>query len=191
MTNTVRIDDIARVGACAPHCNKLREVFPSGTIVFDMTYYPQIRDKEVNVLWATPLLPRGIQLGLAKAWYDRALATSSPSWKTPLRTLVDTPEANAASSQLSSRLAERRTVDTTDALAYAVSGVGYAAAALAVKFAEAPIDVGRTMAAMIVMAQWCAQAAAVVETKTMEEVLDAFTSSVFQALQDHGATIPV
>ena len=190
MTHTIRIDDIAHVGACVPHCNKLREVFPNGTIVFDMANYPQIRDKQVNVLWATPLLTRSVQLGLAKAWYDRAMAASSPSWKTPLRTLVDTPEANAASSQLSSRLAERRTTDATDALATAVAGVGYAAAAVAVKFAETPVDSGRTMSALVVLAQWCAQAAAIAETKTMEEVLDDIKASVFQALEDHGATIP-
>jgi hypothetical protein len=191
MTNTLRIDDIARVGACAPHCIKLREIFPDGTIVFDMANYPQIRDKQVNVMWATPLLSRPIQLGLAKAWYDRALAGSSPSWKTPLRTLVDTPEANSASSQLSSRLAERRTTDATNALATAVAGVGYAAAAVAVKFAEVPVDTARTMAAMVVLSQWCAQAASINESKTMEEVLDELQASVFKALEDHGATIPV
>ena len=47
------------------------------------------------------------------------------------------------------------------------------------------------MAAMVVLAQWCAQAAAVGESKTMEEVLDELTASVFAALEEHGATLPL
>ena len=93
MPNTLAIDLIAENGACKPHCNALREIYPDGTIVFDMSFYPQLRDKKVNVLWATPLLPRAVQLELALAWYDRALAAVSPSWKAALRSLVATPEA--------------------------------------------------------------------------------------------------
>lgn len=190
MPNTIDIDSIAQIGACRPHCNALREIYPSGTIVFDMAYYPQIRDKQINVLWAAPLLPRSAQLALALSWYDRALSSASPSWKASLRALVASPAANAASTQLGSRLTDRRNVESSDATATAIAGVGYAAAALAVKFSETPVDVGRTMAAVVVLAQWCAQSAAIAESKTMDEVLDEIYADAFQALEQHGATLP-
>jgi len=189
MTSTLNIDLVQAHGACAPNCEILRMLFPDGTIVFDMSNYERVRDAKVNIMWAACLLPVENQHEIALAWYDRALATATPPWKASLRALLANPAQGAASAQLNSRLADRRGVDATDATAVAVSGVGYAAAALAMKFAEAGTHYTRTMAALVVMAQWCAQAAAVSESKEMDVVYDEIRASVWRALQDHGAIL--
>lgn len=190
MSNTINIDVLEQFGACQPQCIVLREIYPSGVVTFDDAHYPKIKEREVNVLWATPLLPRAVQLELALKWYDRALAAATPDWKSALRALVAAPASNGASQQLGARLADRRAVDASDVTGTTTAGVGYAAAALSGKYAEVPLDVARTMTAMVVMAQWCAQAAAIAESKTMETVLDAFQAEVWHALSEHGATVP-
>jgi hypothetical protein len=190
MSNTLSIDALEQHGACKPDCIALREIFPSGTVVFDMSYYPQVRDLKINVFWGTPLLTKPVQLALALAWYDRALNGQTPTWKAALRALVATPDAGAASTQLGLRLADRRAADPKNELETAMAGVGYAAAAAAGKFAESPIDPARTQSAMIVLSQWCARCAALIETGVMDTVLDELQSSIWQALTDHGATFP-
>lgn len=189
MPNTLSIALLESQGACKPHCIALREIYPSGTIVFDMAFYQQMRDKKVNVFWATPLLPPAVQAELALSWFDRALDKQGPSWKAALRALLAKTEADAATLQLGQRLTERRDVDEKDALATAIAGVGYAAAALAIKFAEEPRDAARILSGMVVMAQWCAQCASLVEAVEMDVVLDELQSSVFKALETHGATL--
>jgi hypothetical protein len=190
MSNTLSIDLLQSKGACARECIALREIYPDGTIIFDMSFYPQVRDKPINVMWAVLLLPSNIQLQLALGWFDRALAGQAVPWKSDLRTLVIAPQGTAAAAQLGARLADRRLVSAADELATAVAGVGYAAAALAGKFAETPIDPLRTQSAMAVMAGWCSRCAAVVETKADTVVLDDLKSAVWQALSQHGATLP-
>lgn len=190
MSNTLSIDLIAQNGACRPHCNLLREIYPDGVIVFAADLYPQVREKKVNVLWGSSLLSREVQLGLALSWYDRALAAVEPSWKASLRSLIETPDFNAASTQLGLRLTERREADSADLVATSTAGVGYAAAALAGKFAEPTPNPERLMSAMVVMAQWCAHAAAAAESAEMETVLDELNESVWLALVEHGAVLP-
>jgi hypothetical protein len=191
MSNTLSIDLLQSKGACARECIALREIYPDGTIVFDMSFYPQVRDKRINVMWASPLLPASVQLQLALSWFDRALTGQSPVWKADLRTLLIAPQGAAAAAQLGARLADRRLVSAADELATAVAGVGYAAAALAGKFAEVPLDPLRAQSAMAVMAGWCSRCTAAVEAKTDDAVLDDLKSSVWQALSQHGATLPV
>ncbi len=190
MSHTLSIDLVNQHGACKRDCEYLKTIFPGGDIVFDMSYLPQVLEKKINVLWATILLPRADQLALALAWYDRALAAVSPAWKAALRAIVATPATSEAEGQLTARLAERRDVDETDAVATTTAGVGYAAAAFAAKYAETPGNFLRNMAAVVVLAQWCAQAAALAESKTMDAVLDEFRSAVWQGLETHGAVLP-
>jgi len=190
MSHSINIDLLEQIGACRPHCIKLREIFPNGVVAFDAEHFPELQDKKVQVFWGTALLSREQQIALALSWYDRALTAQTPTWKTALRTLIQTPELSAAALQLSARLIERRAVAATDVAATATAGVGYAAAAFAGKFAETVPDMERLLAAVMVLAQWCAQAASVAESKTMDEVLDEFRSDVWTALEKHGPTLP-
>jgi hypothetical protein len=189
MPNTLSIDLLQTSGACQKECIALRQVFPDGTIIFDMSLYPQLRDKKINVMWAGPLLPLSAQVDLALSWYDRGLAGQAPDWKADLRALIAVPVALTAATQLSARLVDRRSIDPSSELAVAVAGIGYAAAAFASKFAEDPIDKARTQSAIAVLAQWCARSTAAIESVAQDVVLDEFQSSVFQKLEQYGATL--
>jgi len=190
MSSTLSIDLVQAHGACRPNCDILRTIFPDGDIVFDMSNFERVRAAGVNIMWAACLAPVPIQHELALAWYDRALAIATPPWKASLRKLLETSTVGAAADQLSARLADRRNIDAANSLEVAVSGVGYAAAALAGKFAEEGQHYTRTMTALVVMGQWCAQAIAVSEATTMEPVYNEIRAEVWKALQDHGAILP-
>jgi hypothetical protein len=190
MPSLLNIDLVQAHGACRPNCDILRMIFPDGEIVFDMSNFERVLAAGVNIMWAACLAPRPIQHELALAWYDRALATSSPPWKASLRKLLETSTVGAAADQLTARLAERRSATTTDPLEIAVSGVGYAAAALAGKFAEEGQHYTRTMAALVVLGQWCAQAAALAESKEMDVVYNEIRAHVWGTLAEHGAVLP-
>ena len=189
MTFTLSISALQASGACARECILLKQAFPNGTIVFDMSEYSKVSERGVNVIWATPLLPIQGQKELALAWYDRATNGQSPAWKGDLRALITTPNADVGATQLTARLDERRAASPDDELATALAGVGYAAASFAIKYAEVPLDKARLQSAMAVLAQWCARAAAAIETTTAESVMADFQRDTYAKLAQYGATL--
>lgn len=186
MTFTLSIKALEATGACARECVQLRQAFPDGTIVFDMSEYSKISERGVNVIWAAPLLPVDGQKELVMAWYDRALAGQSPPWKSEMRALIYTPHAANGAAELQVRLDERRAAPSEDELAVALAGVGYAAAAFSIKFAEVPLDKSRQQSAVAVLAQWCARAAAHIESTTFDAVMTDFQRDTFAKLVQYG-----
>ena len=189
MTFTLSINKLEACGACARECILLKQAFPNGTIVFDMAEYSKVSERGVNVIWAAPLLPIDRQKELALAWYDRATAGQSPSWKSEMRVLIDTPNATNGAAELAVRLDERRAAPAEDELGTALAGVGYAAASFSVKYAEVPLDKSRLQSAMAVLAQWCARAAAHIESTTFDAVMADFQRDTYAKLSQYGATI--
>jgi hypothetical protein len=189
MPHTLSIDVLQKSGACQRESVLLRQIYPSGTIVFDVAYLSQLQDSGINLIWATALLTTQPLIELALAWYDRGLNGLDPAWKINLRSTLASPNVDAASTQLQQRLVDRRSAADDDESALCTAGVGYAAAALAGKLAEQPYSPERGQAAMAVLSQWAARSSAHLESVTMDSVLASFGSDVFGKLVQYGATI--